>query len=62
MDHCEQFTASRGYVCNDCFQAVIDHCNRLVLWAISELRPAFCQGCNAPVERLSDVIKDVVKL
>lgn len=62
VDMCQQVEFKRGYVCVECFKNVVDYCNRIVLWAISEFRPAACDGCGAPVERLSDVIKDVVKL
>ncbi|MBB3752424.1 hypothetical protein FHT44_004936 [Mycolicibacterium sp. BK634] len=62
MDICDDHYASRGDLCIDCFDAIVAKCNTVIAMGAVNLRPPCCVECRTPIEKLSDIIKDVVKL
>lgn len=64
IDSCQSveggFTAA--VVCVHCFKSLVASAEAVLSWAKLGIRRSYCNGCEAPLVRLSNVVLDVARV
>lgn len=61
VDRCKELLPREVNVCKPCFDAHVSLAKRTIAWGMEGVRETSCQGCNAPLVRLSSIIREVGK-
>lgn len=61
IDLCKETPAREVNLCQPCFDAHVDLAKRTIAWGMEGHRSTSCQGCNAPLVRMSSIIREVGK-
>ena len=62
IDNCDTAEPRQMLVCQQCFESWVSLAVTVVAWGMAGHRSTTCLGCDAPLVRISNVIRDVGKV